>query len=120
LRIDLEATHNDPKATIVNLAHHSYWNLAGHASGDVLGQELQLFCDRYTPGDATLVPKGTIEPVAGTPYDFTTPKKIGQDLEKTGGKPVGYDTNFVINGKPGELRPAARAVDPASVRVLEL
>ena len=118
LKVEMTATTDKP--TLVNLAHHTYWNLAGHGSGNVLGQELQLFCDRYTPGDATLVPKGTIEPVAGTPYDFTKAKKIGQDLAKTGGDPVGYDTNFVVNGKAGELRPVARAVDPASGRVMEL
>lgn len=118
LRVEMEATTDKP--TLVNLVHHSYWNLAGHASGDVLGQELRLFCDRYTPGDATLVPKGTIEPVAGTPYDFTKPKRIGLDLAKTGGDPAGYDTNFVVDGKIGELRPVARAVDPESGRVMEV
>ena len=118
LVVELSASCDKP--TLVNLAHHSYWNLAGHSSGSILEQELQLSCDRYTPGDATLVPKGTIEPVAGTPYDFRKSKKIGQDLAKTGGDPVGYDTNFVVNGKAGELRPVARVVDPASGRVLEL
>jgi aldose 1-epimerase len=118
LKVEMTATTDKP--TLVNLAHHTYWNLAGHGSGAVLGQELQLHCDRYTPGDATLVPKGTIDPVAGTPFDFTKAKKIGQDLAKTGGDPVGYDTNFVVNGKAGELRPAARAADPASGRVMEL
>lgn len=116
----IEMTATTDKPTLVNLAHHTYWNLAGHGSGPVLGQEMQLFCDRYTPGDETLVPKGTIEPVAGTPYDFTRPKKIGLDLEKTGGNPVGYDTNFVVNGKAGDLRPAAKVVDPGSGRVMEL
>ena len=124
LRIDMEAQSLDGKTTIVNLAHHSYWNLAGHGSGDILGHELQLFCDHYTPNDANLLPKGTIDPVAGTPYDFTKPKKIGQDIEKTGGTPTGYDTNFVVSGKPGEKpgepKSAARVVDPGSGRVMEV
>jgi aldose 1-epimerase len=116
LVVEMSATTDKP--TLVNLAHHTYWNLAG--SGTVLDQELQLFCDKYTPGDVTLVPKGTIEPVAGTPFDFTKAKKIGQDLAKTGGDPVGYDHNFVVNGKAGELRPVAKIVDHASGRVMEL
>lgn len=115
LRIEMTATTDAP--TIVNLAHHTYWNLAGHASGDVLGHELQIDADRYTPAEAGLIPVGTMEPVAGTPYDFRSPKKIGADIGKI---PPGYDTNFVINGQPGTLRRAARLKDPASGRVLEL
>ncbi|HZE95546.1 MAG TPA: aldose epimerase family protein [Planctomycetota bacterium] len=116
----IEFTATTDKPTLVNLANHSYWNLGGHASGSVLDHELQLFCDRYTPGDDTLVPNGKIEPVAGGPFDFTKAKKIGRDFEKTGVKPVGYDTNFVVNGTPGELRPAARVVDAGSGRVMDV
>src|SRR5258706_8131 len=100
LVVEFTATTDQP--TLVNLAHHTYWNLAGHGSGTILDQELQLYCDRYTPGDATLVPKGTIEPVAGTPFDFTKTKKIGQDIEKTGGTPGGLDTKFVRNRNRGD------------------
>lgn len=117
LMIEMTATTDRP--TLVNLANHSYWNLAG--KGTILDQELQLFCDRYTPGDETLVPKGTIEPVAGTPFDFTKPKPVGQDIAKTGGNPVGYDHNFVVNGADGVgLRPVARLVDKASGRVMDV
>jgi aldose 1-epimerase len=118
LRVEMTATTDRP--TLVNLAHHTYWNLGGHGGGDVLGHELTLYGDRYTPGDATLVPKGTIEPVAGTPFDFTSAKPIGRDLAKTGITPAGYDHNFVVNGAPGELRPVAVVTHPASGRRMEL
>ncbi len=121
LVIEMGATTDRP--TLVNLAHHSYWNLAGHASGDVLGHVLQLSSDHYTPNDATRVPRGTIEPVAGTPHDFTRPKRLGQDLARTGGDPAGYDVNFVVTGRPwraGELRKVARVEAPASGIVMDL
>jgi aldose 1-epimerase len=118
LVIEMSATTD--RVTLVNLAHHSYWNLEGHASGDVLGHDLQLFCDHYTPNGATLVPSGTIEPVGGTPYDFTKPRKIGRDLAKMGGDPPGYNVNFVVNGRAGELRPVARAEAPTSGIVMEV
>jgi aldose 1-epimerase len=116
LKVEMTATTDKP--TLVNLAHHTYWNLAG--SGDILGHELKLFCDTYTPGDATLVPKGTIEPVAGTPFDFRKPKPIGQDIAKSGGDPVGYDGNFVVNNASGDLVPVATVFEPKSGRVMEL
>lgn len=117
LRIEMTATTDKP--TVVNLANHTYWNLAGHGSGPVLDQVVQLYADAYTPADAALIPTGQLAPVAGTAYDFREPKPIGRDLAKTpDGK--GYDTNFVVRGKPGELRPAARAEDPKSGRVMEL
>lgn len=118
LVIEMTATTDRP--TLVNLANHTYWNLGGHASGDVLGQTLQLSCDRYTPNDVTTVPKGTIEEVAGTPFDFTKPKKIGQDVARMGGDPPGYDGNFVVNGEAGALRPVARAEDATTGIVMEL
>ncbi len=111
------------RATPVNLVHHSYWNLAGHDSGGVLGQTLRLAAERYTPGDATLIPTGAIDPVSGTPFDFRRSKAIGTDIGQLpahGADPGGYDVNFVIDGEPGTLRRAARAVDPASGRVLEI
>ena len=117
LRIEMTAKTDAP--TVLNLANHTYWNLAGHDSGPVLGQTMQLHADSYTPADAALIPTGEIAPVAGTPYDFREPKPIGRDLAKTP-EGRGYDTNFVVRGKPGELRPAARAEDPKSGRVMEL
>ena len=117
LRVDMEATTDKP--TLVNMAHHGYWNLGGHASGTVLDHELTLYADRYTPG-APMVPYGETKAVAGTPFDFTTAKPIGRDLARTGGTPIGYDHNFVVNGEPDQLRPVARLKDPRSGRVMTL
>jgi aldose 1-epimerase len=115
LTVDMQATTDRP--TLVNMAHHSYWNLGGHASGTILDHELTLYADRYTPG-APMVPLGSTKPVAGTPFDFTRAKTIGSDLARTGGTPIGYDHNFVVNGEPDQLRPVARLKDPRSGRVM--
>ncbi len=119
LVIEYRATTDKP--TLCNLAHHSYFNLAGHDSGTILGQEAQIFAKNYTPGDDTLIPTGKIEPVAGTPFDFTKPKEMGKDLQKAGGKPVGFDLNFVLD-KGSTVTPelAARVTDPKSGRVMEV
>lgn len=118
LKIEMTAVTDAP--TLVNLANHTYWNLAGHDSGSILDHDLTLHADRYTPPDEKLIPTGTIEPVAGTPFDFTKPKRIGQDIAMTGLDPLGYDHNFVVNGEMGELRLVARVCDPTSGRVMEL
>jgi aldose 1-epimerase len=118
LRIDYFATTDAP--TPVNLTHHSYFNLAGHASGSILDHILTLQADKYTPVDADLIPTGQIEPVAGTPLDFTKPRRIGDAVAKLPGEPGGIDHNFVLNGKSGELRSVAKLVDPKSGRFLEL
>jgi aldose 1-epimerase len=116
LRVAFEATTDAPSP--VSMAHHSYWNLAGQSSGTILDQELTLNADRYTPGDP--VPDGSVKPVKGTPFDFTSPKAIGKDLKEAGGKPIGFDLNYVVNGPPSELRIVAKLKDPKSGRVLTL
>jgi aldose 1-epimerase len=121
--VDMEATTD--KTTIVNMAHHTYWNLAGQSSGTILDEVLQIHADKYTPGkvfkpDSDPVPFGEEKSVDGTPFDFTSPKPIGKDNQAVGGKPVGYDNNWIINGEPNKMRPVAVVKDPKSGRVLTL
>jgi len=117
LKVDMQATTD--ATTLVNMAHHSYWNLAGHDSGTILDHELTLDADAYTPG-SPMVPYGEVKPVTGTPFDFTRAKPIGRDLQQVGGMPVGYDHNFVVNGDPTRLRQVARLRDPRTGRVMTL
>jgi len=117
LKVEMEATTD--ATTLVNMAHHTYWNLAGHDAGTILDHELTLHAGRYTPG-TPMVPDGRVVPVQGTPFDFTTAKPVGRDLPQTGGTPIGYDHNFVVDGEPDALRPVARLKDPGSGRVMTL
>ena len=117
LKVEMEATTD--ATTLVNMAHHTYWNLGGHDSGTILDHEMTLHADQYTPG-TPMVPDGRVIPVAGTPFDFTSGKPIGRDLTRAGGTPIGYDHNFMVNGAANQLRPVARVKDPKSGRVMTL
>ncbi|PUZ47469.1 hypothetical protein GQ55_7G167100 [Panicum hallii var. hallii] len=110
------------RATPVNFLLHVYWNLGGHGAGDVLGHTLRLFASRHAVLDEELLPSsGRVEPVAGTPLDFRAPAAIGARIRRVvGGRAVGYDANYIVDGGEGEMRPVARARDGASGRALEL
>lgn len=121
LSIAYRATTTAP--TIVNLTNHAYFNLAGFDSGrSAHEQVLTVFADGYTPVDATLIPTGEIAPVAGTPFDFRRPTRIGDraaDAYPQLRLGQGYDHNMVLNGN-GDLVHAARLADPISGRRLDL
>ena len=121
LRIDYLATTDRP--TIINLTQHSYFNLAGSRASDVLGHQLMIAADRYTPVDAGLIPTGELAPVQGTPFDFRVSTPIGaridqKDTQLEYGK--GYDHNFVLNREGSALVVAARVLEPVTGRTLEL
>jgi len=123
LRIDYQATTDKP--TIVNLSGHSYFNLAsGPGDFSTMHDLLQINASHYTPVDDTLIPTGVIAPVAGTPMDFRRPTAIGLRIRDGNDQQIrychGYDMNFVLDGRPGTLRLAARVEDPRSGRVLQV
>ncbi len=118
--LKIEYTATTDKATPINLSNHSYFNLAGRTTEPVLGHELMLAADHYTPVDETLMPTGEIAPVAGTPLDFTKPTDIGARIKELKGEPTGYDHNFVLDSGGKSLALAVRVYEPKTGRVMEL
>jgi len=119
LKLDYTATTD--KATVINLTHHSYFNLAG--KGDILNHQVMLQADKFTPVDSTLIPTGELRPVDATPFDFRTPTAIGARINQNDEQLKfgnGYDHNWVINKPAGELGLMARVYEPATGRVLEV
>jgi aldose 1-epimerase len=108
LRIECSATTDAP--TVVSLASHAYWNLEDGGASAILDHTLWIAASRYTPIDASGIPTGRIEPVAGTPFDFTTPQPIGARIETLIAERGGYDHNFALDRAGDLTHPAARLV----------
>ncbi|WP_146454257.1 aldose epimerase family protein [Rubripirellula tenax] len=117
LTVDFTATTDAP--THINLTNHSYWNLGGAGSGSAMGHVATIEADEILDVDDDLIPTGKINTVDGTVFDFRSPRAFGKDVDSLAAT-KGYDHCFVVRGKPGELRLAARVVDPGSGRVLEI
>ena len=120
--LKVEFTATTDRKTVVNLTHHSYFNLRG--SGDVLGHIVTINADKFTPVDSGLIPTGELRPVAGTPFDFTTPSAIGARIGQTQDEQIvlgqGYDHNWVLNKRGSELSLAAKVHEPMTGRTMEV
>lgn len=115
LKIEYNAVTD--KATPVNLTHHSYFNLVGAGNGDILNHELMIDANRYTVVNSDLIPTGELKNVTGTPFHFTSLKRIGKDISDVEG---GYDHNFVLNNFTGEIRKVVEVFEPVSERKMEV
>lgn len=118
LKLEMEAVPEN-KPTPINLAQHTYWNLGGHKSGNILNHPIQIWASQITPVDEHSIPTGELMAVEGTPFDFTTERAVGSRFDEVAG---GYDHNYVLDlgEEISGLKRAAKVKDPASSRVLNL
>lgn len=119
--LQLTFTATTDRATPISLTNHCYFNLAGAGHGDVLAHEVMINAKEFLPVDETLIPTGRLEPVAGSPFDFTTAKAIGRDLNLPNEqlrRGQGYDHCYVIANPRGELSVMARVTEPTTGRTL--
>lgn len=121
IRIDYEAVSDAD--TVINLTNHSYFNLAGHASGSVLDQKVVINSDAITQADQESIPHGEIIDVTGTPMDFRKEKAIGDEIDADYDQLVwagGYDHNWIVNTKPGQVSFVASMYDDKSGRFMQV
>ena len=119
----IEYTARTDKETVLNLTHHSYFNLAGAGNGTILDEELELRASRFTPIDSRVVPTGELRSVEGTPFDFRTPTRIGERIEFDDEQlryGHGYDHNWVLDKPNGVSGLAATVYDPLTGRVMDV